>query len=226
MELKELKKAWSSVSSKENLDESQIREMLQKRTGSLIERIDRNIKIGFVLLFVLILLFILDDYVFSSRIIEEVGTNYEIPKWLYFLSGFSNALILTTFIYFVVKYYRVKKSCDITCDLRESLRKIINTLQIYKRLFYLALVTFSVAIAISFITGMYTGMEESAAENGFLMSEIPAGKLILAVLLGLVVLVILVGSVFLLMQWVFRKLYGNYLQKLKVTLNELDEVCG
>jgi hypothetical protein len=224
MELKDLKKAWSSVSSDKELDENQIREMLRKRTGNLLERIDRNIKIGFVLLFVLILLFILDDFVFSPQIIEEVGNNYEIPGWLIFISAFSNLLILTTFIYFVIQYYRVKKRCDITCDLRETLLNIINTLRLYKRLFYLALITFTVAIGLSFITGMYTGMEESAAENGLLISEIPVGRLAIAVVIGLLILILIVGGVFLFMRWGFRKLYGNYIQKLKGTLNELNEV--
>lgn len=224
MELKDLKKAWSSVSSEKELDENQIREMLRKRTGSLIERIDRNIKIGFVLLFALILLFILDDFVFSPQIIEKVGSGYEIPGWLFFISAFSNILILTTFIYFVVQYYRVKKRCDISCDLRETLLKIINTLRLYQRLFYLALITFSVAIGLSFVTGMYTGMEESAAENGLMMSEIPVGRLAVAVVIGLILLILIVGGVFLFMRWGFRKLYGNYIQKLKATLNELNEV--
>lgn len=226
MELKDLKKAWSSVSSDKELDENQIREMLRKRTGNLIERIDRNIKIGFILLFVLILLFILDDFVFSPQIIEEVGSDFEIPAWLFFISAFSNILILTTFIYFVVQYYRVKKRCDIACDLRETLLKIINTLRLYQRLFYLALVTFSVAIGLSFVTGMYTGMEESIANQGLVMSEIPFGRLLIAIVVGLVILILIVGGVFLFMRWGFRRLYGNYIQKLKLTLNELDEVEG
>lgn len=226
MELKDLKKAWSSVSAKNKLDENQIREMLRKRTGNLIERIDRNIKIGFVLLFVLILLFIFDDFILSPQILDEVGNDFEIPTWLFFISTFSNLLILTTFIYFVVQYYRVKKRCDISCNLRETLFKIINTLRLYQRLFYLALITFSVAIGLSFITGMYTGIEESAAESGLLMSEVPAGRLLIAVIIGLVVLILIVGGIFLFMRWGFRKLYGKYIQKLKETLNELNEVDG
>jgi len=226
MELKDLKKAWSSVSSDKELDENQIREVLSRRTRNLIDRIDRNIKIGFVLLFVLIVLFILDDFVVAPKVIEQVGSDFEIPGWLFFISAFSNLLILTSFIYFVVQYYRVKKRCDVACDLQEILLKVINTLRIYQRLFYLALITFSVAIGLSFITGMYTGMEESAAESGLLMSEIPTGRLLIAIIIGLIILTLLVGGIFLFMRWGFRKLYGNYIQKLKLTLNELNEVDG
>ena len=60
MNLKELKKTWDKLSSENELDENQLRSMLRKRTNNLIERIDRNIKIGFGVLFILILAFILD----------------------------------------------------------------------------------------------------------------------------------------------------------------------
>jgi type III secretory pathway component EscS len=224
MELKDLKKAWSSVSSDKELDETQIREMLGTRTRNLLERIDRNIKIGFVLLFALILLFILDDFVFSPHILNAIGNEITIPSWLLFINAFSYALILTTFVYFVFQYYRAKKSCDINCNLRETLRKIIKILQLYQRLFYLALVTFSVAVAISFISGMLMGMEQSVASEGMQLSEIPFNRLLIVIVIGLIILTLLVGGIFLFMRWGFRRLYGNYIQKLKRTLNELNEV--
>jgi hypothetical protein len=224
MELEDLKKAWQKMGSTEELNESQIEEMLRKHTSNLIERIDRNIKIGFGILFILIALFILDDFFFSPMLLENMGSDFEIPQWLKFLSIFTNALIFTTFIYFVVKYYRVRKSCDISCNLRETLVKIIKTLRIYQRLFYLALIFLSAAMTVSFITGLYNGMEESAADSGVLLSDIPLQMLLLTILIGLVVLVLMVGGIFLLMRWGFRRLYGNYIHKLKNTLNELDEL--
>lgn len=226
MELKDLKKAWNSVSSEKELDEGQIREMLRKRTSNLIERIDRNIKIGFVLLFALILLFILDDFVFSPQILDSMGNGITIPGWLLFINIFSYALILITFVYFVFQYYNAKKTCDVNCDLRETLKKIIKILQLYQRLFYLALITFSVAVAISFMSGMFMGMEASAADSGMLVSEIPFNQMLIVFVIGLVVLTLLVGGIFLFMRWGFRKLYGNYIHKLKLTLNELNEVDG
>jgi len=226
MKLKDLKKAWNSVSSEKELDEGQIREMLRKRTSNLIERIDRNIKIGFVLLFALILLFILDDFVFSPQILDSMENGITIPGWLLLINIFSYALILITFVYFVFQYYNAKKTCDVNCDLRETLQKIIKILLLYQRLFYLALITFSVAVAISFMSGMFMGMEASAADSGMLVSEIPFNQMLIVFITGLVVLSLLVGGIFLFMRWGFRKLYGNYIHKLKLTLNELNEVDG
>lgn len=224
MELQDLKRTWEQLSSPKALDESQIREMLRHRTGNLIDTIDRNIRIGFVVLFVLILLFILDDFVFAPMLIEEVGTDLAIPVWLTFLSVFANTLIFTTFIYFVIKYYRVKKRCDISCNLRETLVKIIETLRIYQRLFYLALITLTISMGLQFISGMFTGMHQGLEEKGILLADVPFEKWIVILAIGLAVLVITVGGIYLLMRWGFRRLYGNYISKLKQNLRELNEI--
>jgi len=206
------------------LDENQIRGMLEKRTDNLLDRIDRNIKIGFVVLFVLILVFALDDFIVSPLLLENVKGDFVVPGWLLFLGVFSNALIFTTFIYFVIKYYRVKQSCKMTCDLKETLIKIIDTLKIYQRLFYLALVTLLFAMASGLVTGLYKGFEASAEHQGVLFSEISPDKILMFSLLGLLILLITVGGFFLVLRWGFKKLYGNYIDKLKLNLRELMEI--
>jgi hypothetical protein len=224
MDLENLKKTWEKLPSEKQLDENQLKQMLGKQTKSLIDRIDRNIKIGLIVLFVLILIFALDDFLLSPLMIESLNENISIPPWLLFLSIFSNALIFTTFIYFAIKYYKVKKACDTVCDLKETLKKIIGTLEIYQTMFYLALATLLVAIGLGFITGMYTGFSDKVRQLGIPLSEVETGGLIATILIGLVILVILVGGVFLFLRWGFRKLYGNYIHELKLTLKELEEI--
>jgi hypothetical protein len=224
MELQDLKKTWSQMSSARELDEDQIRELLSRRTGNLIDRINRNVRIGFGVLFILIVLFIMEDFIIAPMLAGKEEAVARIPGWLVSLSIFSNTLIIVTFIYFAVKYYFVKRSCDTVCNLRETLSKILGTLYIYKRLFYLALVTLSLAMALQFISGMYAGMANEMETQGILFSEVPVDKLLLATGLGLVVLVLTVGGIFLLMRWGFRRLYGNYISELKNTLRELDEL--
>ncbi len=224
MDLENLKKTWEKLPSEKQLDENQLRKMLGKQTKSLIDRIDRNIKIGLIVLFVLILIFALDDFLLSPLMIESLNENISIPPWLLFLSIFSNALIFTTFIYFAIKYYKVKKACDTVCDLKETLKKIIGTLEIYQTMFYLALATLLVAIGLGFITGMYTGFSDKVRQLGIPLSEVETGGLIATILVGLVILAILVGGVFLFLRWGFRKLYGNYIHELKLTLKELEEI--
>jgi hypothetical protein len=224
MELKDLKKTWDKLSDGKNLDENQIREMLGKKTKTLIERIDRNIKIGFAVLFILIFIFAFDDFFLSPLITKGLSENLEVPRWLLFFGVFSNALIFTTFLFFVIKYYRVKRSCDVMCNLRETLLKIIETLSIYRRLFYLALVTLLLAMASGFVTGMYQGFLDGVEQKGVTLSEIEPVNLILPVFIGIIILAFLVGGFFLLLRWGFKSLYGNYIDKLKLTLTELEEI--
>ncbi|HSM47245.1 MAG TPA: hypothetical protein VK872_05465, partial [Draconibacterium sp.] len=112
MDLENLKKTWDKLPTEKQLDEKQLMKMIGHRTKSLIETIDRNIKIGFGILFVLIVIFALDDLILSPILMKEFGENLDIPGWVLFISVFSNFLIITTFNYFVIKYYMVKKSCN------------------------------------------------------------------------------------------------------------------
>lgn len=224
MKLTDLKKTWGKLATNRELDENQLKAMLGKRTKNLIERIEWNIKIGFIVLFVLILVIVLNDFLISPMMMEDVGQNLSIPNWLMFLGVFSNALIFTTFIYFAIKYYRVKRSCDLTCNLKDTLRKIIDTLNIYRRLFYLALVSMTLTMALGFITGLYQGSFAKLENQGISFSEIQMDQLFLTIGIGLVFLFIIVGGIFIFLRWGFRKLYGNYIQKLKLTLKELNEI--
>ena len=224
MELKDLKKTWDKLSDGKNLDENQIREMLGKKTKTLIERIDRNIKIGFAVLFVLIFIFAFDDFFLSPLITKGLSENLEVPKWLLFLGVFSSSLIFTTFLFFVIKYYRVKRSCDVMCNLRETLAKIIDTLSIYRRLFYLALITLLVAMALASVTGIYEGFPDKVEQTGASLAEIQIGQIILTIFLGIIFIIIPICGIFFGLRWGFRKLYGNYIDKLKLTLKELEEI--
>ena len=224
MELQDLKKTWDLMSSGKELDESQLRDMLGKRTRSLIDRIDRNIRIGFLVLLGLIILFSIDDFWLSPQTIEEFYKEMPIPNWVVFLGVFGNILILTTFTYFVISYYRVKKKCDVACNLKDTLKKIISTLVLYQRLFYLALAAILLAMGSAFASGMFEGLKHNAEEQGMQFSDIETTKLLLALLISVVIVGVIGGGVFLFLRWGFRRLYGNYIQKLRFTLKELEEI--
>ena len=224
MDLKDLKKTWDLMSTGKELDENQLRNMLGKRTKSLIERIDRNIKVGFVVLLGLIVLFSIDDFWLSPQTIDTFYEEMPIPNWVVFLAVFGNVLIFSTFTYFVISYYRVKNKCDVVCDLKETLKKIIGTLVLYQRLFYLALATILLAMGSAFVSGMFIGTEHNAEMQGIQISDIETGKLVLIVVITIGILTLVGGSIFLLLRWGFRRLYGNYIYKLKATLKELMEI--
>ncbi len=224
MDLENLKTTWGKLQPENQLDEIQLKKMLGKQTKSLIDCIDRNIKIGFAILFVLIAIFVLDEYFLPGLITRKLDQSINIPQWLTFLGVFSDMLIFTTFIYFVIKYYRVKKSCDTVCNLKETLTKIIATLRIYQTLFYLALAILLLAIGTGFISGMYKAFFDKVSETGIPLDEIQTNEIIVFVLIGLLILVACTGALFVFLRWGFNKLYGNYITKLKLTLQELEEI--
>lgn len=224
MELNDLKRTWDNISSGRQLNETQLKGMLEKRTSNLIERIERNIRIGFGLLLIFLVFLALDDLYLSPRLLKDMEVAMKIPSWLLFLNVFSYTLIFTTFIYFVIKYYRVKKSCKLACDLKNTLVKILETLNIYRKLFLLALVSLSITMALGFTAGLY---QESLLEfqgQGLSVKDILMSQLILEVFIGLIFIFGVVGGIFLLLRWGFRRLYGNYYHDLFATLKELQEM--
>ena len=222
MDLKDLQNTWNQYSSREKtkeLDEDAIQKILKNRTKSVLEKIDRNIRIGIIVLFLLVLFFVLDDTVISPFLLKGFSGEIQIPGWLIILDIITNLVIITTFGFFVFHYYQAKKKCDIACDLKNTLIQIIRILNLYKRLFFLAIVFLLLATATSYIAGMYAGYNYKLDNN----TDVEI-NLILTIFLGMVVLIVLVSGIFYLFRWSFNRLYGNYLQKLKLTLQELDEV--
>ena len=222
MELTDLKNTWSKLSSNRELNEEQLKAMLGKRSKNLIERVERNIRIGFIFLFALIIIIALDEFIVTPIMMEKV--NLIVPNWIIILGIFSNTLIFTTFLFFAIKYYLVKRSCDETCDLKDTLKKIIDTLNLYQRLFHLALISLTFTMALGFITGLYQESVTELESQGIQFSEIQFDQLFLEIIIGMVFLVVAVGGIFILLRWGFRRLYGNYYHKLKQTLKELNEI--
>ncbi|MBN1820362.1 MAG: hypothetical protein JXR31_09795 [Prolixibacteraceae bacterium] len=227
MDLNDLKKAWDQFSSREKekeLDEKALREMLRGRTKSLIEKIERNIKIGFGIIFLLIILLVVDDLILSPVLAKSIDKDIEVPAWLIVISLFSYVFLFATFIYFVIKYYRIKKECDITCELTKTLNKTIHILNLYQRMFYFGLLALILSFTINFIAGFYIGLLYEAENIGITADQIKTTDILLPAIFGLFILLLITGSLFLFFRWGFRRLYGNYLAKLKLTLAELNEI--
>ena len=225
MELNELKTAWNKFSSKDankhQLGEEAILNMLKKRTKNLIERIDRNIKIGFGVLILLSLFFIFDDFFLTPSLAKGI----EIPFWILVIDGINTVFILGTFIYFSLSYQSVKKTYSYNNDLRNVLQSIIKILYTYQRLFYVALAILLLVLSVNFVTGLFGGVEMKADELGANMFDLGSSpQMIGTIILGMMILLAFISGLFFLFHWGFRKLYGNYISELKETLQELDEM--
>jgi hypothetical protein len=222
MDINDLKKVWDQYSSTEGkeLDVKTIREMLHGRTKNLTEKIERNIKIGFYIVLAIIILFFVDDFILSPFILNGISDKLNVPGWVIISDIITNLVVIVTFIIFVRKYYKVKKECDMTCNLAGTLKKIIHILELYQRMFYYVIFVLLLSTATGFIAGLFKGMEYSAEISGIPAGQIQPIQVIFTLLIGLVVLGAISYGLF---RWGFRRLYGNYLKQLKVTLSELNE---
>ena len=226
MELKDLKSAWNKFSSddanKHQLGEEAIYDLLNKRTRNLIERIDYNIKIGFAVLILLSLVFVLDAFFFTP----QLESGYEsVPGWIHWMEGLGIFCILGSFAYFLTGYRAATKDYSQSNDLEKVLQAIIRILYVYRKLFYLALGILLLIMSISFVTGLYSGVDLKAHELGASLTDVSSSpEMIRTIVLGIVIFMVFIAALFALFRWGFRKLYGNYIFKLKETLNELNEI--
>ncbi|MBL7971751.1 MAG: hypothetical protein JNL03_09555 [Prolixibacteraceae bacterium] len=224
MDLKDLKSAWDTYSSQEvskhRLEKETIHELLKSRTRTLVDRIDRNMRIGLGVLLVFIAYVIIDDLYLSKLLIQEP---IKYPGWMIPMDIFSNALIVTTYLFFLIRYLKIRRNFSVDLQLKDLLRGILDTLKTYQRMFYLAVVILLINIILSFTAGIYEGIKFSAHPANGGIQNLPTSKILLIVAIGLAILIPLVALLFLFLRWGFNKLYGRYLVRLNEALRELDE---
>jgi hypothetical protein len=224
MDLKDLKSAWDTYSSQEmdkhHLGKESIHELLRNKTKTLVERIDRNIRIGMGILLVFIAFLVIDDLFLSKiKIIESI----EYPTWMFLLDIFSNTLIVTTYLFFVIRYLKIKRSFSVDLQLKNLLIGILDTLKTYRRMFYLVLIILLINIIVAFVAGYYLGIKYNASKLPGGIESFTISKIFMIIGVGLAFLIPLVAGTFFILRWGFNKLYGRYLVKLNETLTELDE---
>ena len=196
------------------LSEEQMKEMLGKRTKSLLERIETNIRTGFVVILLLIAAILTVDYR-TAAMPGKLAAGEDLPGWLFYLDLGVNLLIIALFITFLIHYWRIRQQCRGICDLRQTLTKSIGVLTFYQRLFSLALGIILLVSATGFIAGYFTSIHSHNTSEGFLFPVLVIGILLLA---------LLSGAIFFMLRWAFRRVYGNYLRQLRNTLSELNEL--
>ena len=228
MDLKDLKSAWDAYSSQEvdkhRLEKETIHELLKTRTKSLVDRIDRNIRIGMTVLLVFIAYVVIDS-LFLSEYFSKVIVNQavEFPKWLEPLDIFSTVLIVTTYLFFALRYLKIKQSFSIDLQIKDLLKGIQKTVITYRRMFYLAVIIFLLNMVVVFAAGLYQGIKLRADSMSGGMENLPTSRIFLVIGFNLLILIPLVTLTFFILRWGFNKLYGRYLQSLNDTLTELDE---
>ena len=228
MDIKDLKSVWDTYSSQEadkhHLAQESINDLLRNRTKTLVEKIDRNIRIGMFVLGVYIT-YVLLDYLFLSAYFSKILIHQVVdyPKWLDPLDIFSNTLIVATYLFFVIRYFKIKRSFSIDIQLKDLLIGILETLKTYQRLFYLAVIILLITMIVGFAAGLYQGVKFNMGSTSGGLENIATSKIFLIIGVGLAVLIPLIVGTFFILRWGFNKLYGHYMVSLNETLKELDE---
>lgn len=228
MDLKDLKSAWETYSSQEmnkhRLEKETIQEMLKTRTRSLVERINQNIRIGLTIL-LLFIGYVVADSMFLSAYFSKVIIHQvvEYPKWLEPIDFFTISLIVLTYLFFVIRYLKIKRSFSIDLHIKDLLKGILETVQTYRRMFFLAVGMFLLNMIASFSAGIYEGIKMNANSRNISISQIESSQIWKQVAFGTLILILFVALFFYVFRWGFNKLYGKYLQSIKDTLKELDE---
>jgi hypothetical protein len=223
MELNELKKAWGKVSEAKDqnhlVDDTEIRQMLSRKGKGILSKLERNVKTGFWLLGIFILLTIADQYLPYDRILNLAPTEpMKIPVSVSILGVFVNMALMFTFVLFVYRFHKLNIRSLATNNLEVALRKVIQLLDTFKKEFYLALIFFLCAEGAGFIMGILEGIGSVSNLKSFNLSILFTAGL---VVLGIMALII--GLIFYVFHKGFTALYGKYRQQLIRTLNELDE---
>lgn len=142
---------------------------------------------------------------------------------MYPIDVFSITLIVTTYLFFVIRYLKIKRNYSVDLHLKDFLTGILDTLKTYRRLFYLALIILLINIIVAFVTGYYLGIKYNASKMPGGIESFTISKIFLIIGVGLAFLIPLIAGTFFILHWGFNKLYGRYLVKLNETLKELDE---
>jgi len=224
MELNELKKAWGKVSEAKDqnhfINKEEIWQLLQRKGSGILSKLERNVRSGFWLLGVFLLLTITDQYFPYDRIFPSYLNNQLSTPIAIKIIGFAvNFLMMLTFILFVYRYHQLKIRNLASNNLQIALRKVIQLLDTFKKEFYLALFVLTFAQSAGFIMGVWQGIERlSVAQNTSILRLTLGGLLIILIMTTFITLV------FYIFHKGFNALYGKYREQLIGTLNELDEI--
>lgn len=224
MELNELIKAWGKVSEAKDqnhmVNTDEIRQMLQRKGSGILSKLERNVRTGFWLLGIFLLLTIADQYIPYDRIFPSYLNEQQMPTPLSIkiIGIIVYCIIMSTFILFFYRYQKLNIKNLAAENMRMALRKVIQLLDTFKKEFYLALIVFLCAACAGFVMGVIQGIKTIPG-----LETLSKLKLIMAGCLILLIMATIIALIFYIFHKGFNSLYGKYRQQLIGTLNELDE---
>ena len=210
IELDNLKNIWKdnidSNIDKQHIEQEKIRELLNRRSTNIIDKLRKNLLLEICMFCFCLLLISCVPFYFNSK---EVTL----------LCGIVVTIIFIPYlIYYIKKYQELKKFFSYNQNIKSSLQLLISQLERYLSIYFwgsLLLTPIS-----GFLSGFAILYEMKAL--GFLLYFDVFSSSTLSMILSFALLLTLIS--YPIMKWYIRKLYGQYLEKLKDCLKELQEV--
>ncbi len=231
MDLDKLKSTWNKISSenekKLQLKEEDIQSLLEKRTLDITQKIGRNIRVGIAIILAWVFLGSIFEFVvspmFDSYVKDEILSD-KLLFWLYMLEVGGYVLVFASAILFWLRYNKIEKQNTNSVNLRSKLTMLIGIINSYRTMFYIILAIILLFVSINFSVGFVTGIKIQAVDPGINIQAISIFKWILIASAFLLALGAFIAIYYFLFSLFFKRLYGRFLEQLKATLQELDDV--
>lgn len=230
MELDDFKKAWSQYSEKQmaqsNVEVDAIAEIIGKRTLDISERIERNIRIGLIIMLVWTGLNFGVDYIVTPLIngeFEFLKSHKNLLIWASVFEAFLYLLLFISIGVFWIRFNKMKQTHMYEENLRAKIVYLINVIKSYKRMFYILLFVILIFTAFLFSSGFYAGFTSETANQNIDIAQINFWVWVFFVFVFVLALGIIIGFYCLLFTYFFKRLYGRHMKQLQQTLAELDE---
>jgi hypothetical protein len=200
-ELDDLKSIWRQQKSFEPKDEAELARMIKGGSNTLVSKLKRNV--WFELVFTLVCLGALGAYSLS---LEAGALMWTILALLVLLFSYS--------FYYIKKIILLNQYNPVDENLKDNLSHLVERLDTYMK-FYKR--SYIILYPVFFALGLLFGVLERGADHFIHKFENPIYSLSFALL----AIVFMVG-VYTITNWFLKKLYGNYIEKLKSLLAELQ----
>jgi len=231
MDLDKLKSTWNKISSenekKLQLKEEDIQSLLEKRTFDITQKIGRNIRVGIAIILAWVFLGSIFEFVvspmFDSYFKDSILSD-KLLFWLYMLEIGGYILVFASAILFWLRYNKIEKQNTNSVDLRGKLTMLIRIVNSYKTMFYIILAIILLFVSINFSVGFVSGIKMQTLDPGINIQAISIFKWILIASAFLLALGVFIAIYYFLFNLFFKRLYGRFLEQLKATLKELDDV--
>ena len=194
MDIDNLKSTWQALQTQSEpvLENEQIRKLLRGKANDSISKIKRSILIeaAFVVVLSVFLMFN-QQWFYSPFVIPYLGF-----------------VMVLSLIWYTFKYLKIRK-INLQENLKQTLSKLISTLDLYLKVYLYG------SLALGVFAAILPLLWKNVSFEDFTLAR---------VLLIVISTLVAVPAYYFVIKWYIKNLYGNYVEELKEELKELEDL--